>query len=73
MDDFNLMTDTGKFAAIKEARARAESAEGTLAKIKRYLWGIVLLVFDLDELADNIIRHKEKVTKFAKENKNVIK
>lgn len=52
------------------ANARADKAEGIVDAIKRYLWGIVLLVFDIDDLMDNVIKHKEKS---VKEKSNVVK
>jgi len=50
------------------AEARADKAEGIIAQFRRHLWGAVLLIFDADDMMENLIKRKERTVK-EKENR----
>ncbi len=60
MDEINILTDTGKMRAIQEAREEAAEAKGKLDKVRRYLFGAILIVMREDELMELLIKRGEK-------------
>jgi hypothetical protein len=58
-ENFKQLTDTGKFRAVSDAELRADIAEGKLEKVRRYIFGAVLLPMDPDEIIARLVKKAE--------------
>ena len=63
MADFSELTESGKHRAITEAQLRADVAESKLERLRRYLFGALLIIMDADEIMLQLIKRGEKKKK----------
>jgi len=63
LDEFNKLTDTGKYKAIMAERNRADGFQDTLNIIQRHLMGMLLMLTSRDELIARLMKGDAKKDK----------